>query len=56
MEHDLLCESWGERGRSRAGKGSLGQDVRAAGERFPVKELICDEAMDGFHIGLVAMR
>ena len=36
-------------------RGSLGQEVGTAGERFQVKELIFDEAMDGFHIGLVSV-
>ena len=36
-------------------KGSFGQEVSAAGEGFQVKELVFDEAMDGFDIGLVSV-
>ena len=36
-------------------EGSLGQEVGAAGEGFQVKELVFDEAMDGFHVALVGV-
>src|SRR5258707_9256656 len=31
---------------------SLGEEIATAGERFQVKELIFDEAVNGFHIAL----
>jgi len=34
-------------------EGSFGQEVGGAGERFHVEELIFDEAVDGFDVGLV---
>ena len=36
-------------------EGSFGQEVGAAGEGFQIKELIFDEAVNGFHIALVGM-
>ncbi len=55
---------WGETSLVRVGarqvevelvKGSLGQEVSAAGEGFQVKELVFDEAMDGFDVALVSV-
>jgi len=36
-------------------EGSLGQEVGAVGERFQVEELIFDEAVNGFDIGLIGV-
>jgi hypothetical protein len=36
-------------------EGSLGQEVGAVGERFQVEELVFDEAMDGFDVGLIGV-
>src|SRR2546427_8389984 len=33
-------------------EGSLGQEVGPAGESFQVKELVFDEAVNGFHVAL----
>jgi hypothetical protein len=33
-------------------EGSLGQEVGAVRERFQIEELVFDEAMDGFDVGL----
>ena len=35
--------------------GRLGEKVGAAGERFQIKELVLDEAMNGFHVALVGV-
>lgn len=34
---------------------SFGQEVSAVGERFQVKELVFNQAMDGFDVGLIGV-